>query len=252
MTRIGMTAMAIAAVLLASQASARAKTEQSLPLPAAVYTDPAPTGPFVSVENATYHQLVFANDDVAILNNLYPPGSDSGFHSHPLELFYVVINPAKASTQKAGQPIKTPPSMAPAGTVGFNILTSEPFVHRVVNGDTRPYHVIAIEIRRASPLGGPLSDRGDRSVYTQVFDNGRLRAWRLVLQPGQKAPAFTQLAIGVRVVVRGGLLVTSQPDLPDQTLALEKGNFAYQPAGTTRALRNSGKTVIEIVELELK
>ena len=164
--RVGTTMALAVGLLFASQAGANAKTAQSSPT-LAIAADPAPTGPFVSVENATYHQLVFANDEVAVLNNLYPPGSDSGFHLHTRELFYVVVDPAMASTQKAGQPIKTPPFMAPAGTVGFNILTSEPFVHRVVNGDTRPYHVIAIEIRRASPLGGPVSDRGDRSVYTQ-------------------------------------------------------------------------------------
>jgi hypothetical protein len=217
----------------------------------AAAADPTPVGRFVSVENATFHQLVFSNPDVAILNNLYPPHSDSGFHLHLRELFYVVVAPARASTQKIGQPMHTP-EMAPAGTVGFNVMTSEPFVHRVVNGDARPYHVIAVEIRRATPLGGPLSVRSQSSGYEQIFDNKRLRAWRIVLKPGQATQAMMQEANGVRVVVRGGVLKTTQSEVPDQTIALESGNFALQAAGQTRALRNIGKTTIELVELELK
>jgi hypothetical protein len=217
----------------------------------AAAADPTPVGPFVSVENATFHQLVFANDDVAILNNLYPPHSDSGFHLHPRELFYVVVAPARASTQKIGQPMQTP-RMAPAGTVGFNVMTSEPFVHRVVNADTRPYHVVAVEIRRPTPLGRPVSVRSQSSGYEQVFDNNRLRAWRIILKPGQATQSMMQKETGVRVVVRGGLLRTTQSEIPDQTLALDSGNFALQAAGGTRILRNIGKTTIELVELELK
>jgi hypothetical protein len=211
----------------------------------------ASAGPIVSVENATFHQLVFANEDVAILNNLYPAHSDSGFHLHPRELFYVVVAAAKASTQKPGQPLQTP-DMAPTGSVGFNVMTSEPFVHRVVNGDRRPYHVIAVEIRRPAPLGAPLSARDQSAGYQQIFDNNRLRAWRIILAPGQATLALTQAANGVRVVVRGGLLLTSHAGIPDQTLALENADFAFQSAGSTRTLRNVGKTTIELVELELK
>jgi hypothetical protein len=211
----------------------------------------APPTPVVSVENATFHQLVFANEDVAILNNLYPPHSDSGFHLHPRELFYVVVAAARASTQKQGQPLKTP-EMAPAGSVGFNVMTTEPFVHRVVNGDSRPYHVIGVELRRSAPLGGPISVRDQSAGYQQVFDNNRLRAWRVVLNPGQATVAFKQAANGVQVIVQGGLLLTSQPGIPDQTLLVENGNFSFQVAGGTRTLRNIGKTTIELVELELK
>ena len=212
--------------------------------------DPEPTRPFVSVENATYHQLVFANDDVAILNNLYPPHSDSGFHEHPRELFYVTVAAARASTQKPGQPVVTPKQMPPTGSVGFNVMTSEPFVHRVVNTDSKPYHVIAIELRRVTPSGQPVTARSNG--YLQIFDNARLRAWRVVLAPGQSIPAITQAANGVRVVVRGGALATARPGMPDQTLALQNADFAFQPAGGTRSLRNIGKTTIELVELELK
>lgn len=63
---------------------------------------------------------------------------------------------------------------------------------------------------------------------------------------------MTQAASGVRVVVRGGLLVTTSLGLPDQTFALQKGDFSIQHASVARALRNAGQETIELVELELK
>jgi len=42
------------------------------------------------------------------------------------------------------------------------------------------------------------------------------------------------------------------PGVPEQTLALQPGNFAVQEKGFTRALRNGGAEKIELVEMELK
>ncbi len=205
----------------------------------------------VPVEHATYHQLVFANADMAVLNNVYPPGSDSGFHRHFRELFYVVIEPALTGTQKWSKPLVTPP-MAPTGSVGYNVMTAEPFIHRVVNSDTQDYHVIGVEIRRAKPSGEWRSSREAASQYVQIFDNPRMRAWRLILKPGQSVPVISAGGNGARIVVRGGMLTTTKPHQVDQILALRAGDFSEQQGGSTRALRNDGSQTIELIEMELK
>lgn len=79
-----------------------------------------------------------------------------------------------------------------------------------------------------------------------------MRAWRLVLAPEQSVPAMNQTANGVRVVVRGGSLVTVRPMVTDQALALQPGDASIQLAGESRALRNTGTFPIELVEIELK
>lgn len=201
------------------------------------------------VEQATFHQLLFANDDVAVLKNVYPPHSDSGYHVHSRELFYVVITPARFGSQKLGQELKTPPMILAGGT-GYNLMTAEPLIHRVVNDDERTCEIIAIELRSAASNGNALSVRP--ANYVQIFDNQRMRAWRLVLAPGQMAPAMSQGANGVRVVVRGGLLVTSRAGVEDQKLALQPGDTSLQLAGESRAVRNTGTTPMELVEIELK
>jgi mannose-6-phosphate isomerase-like protein (cupin superfamily) len=88
--------------------------------------------------------------------------------------------------------------------------------------------------------------------YTQVLDNDRARVWRLVLQPGETAAAITQAAPGVRVVIDGGELVERDPDGHDRSMAPHVGEFFWQEAGRTRAVRNVGSTRIELVEIELK
>lgn len=208
-------------------------------------------GAIPPVENATFHQLVFANEDVAVLNNRYPPSGDSGFHTHYRDLFYVIIQPSESRAQRIGQASVVVP-MPVAGDAGYSPVGAEPRTHRVVNSDGGPLQIIVIEIRRATPLGNVISSREAAPQYVQIVDNARVRAWRLVLEPGQSAPAISQGGNGVRVVVRGGLLTTITPGLADQTLALEAGDFALQSSGFTRALRNGGNETIELVEMELK
>ncbi|MBL8547501.1 MAG: hypothetical protein JNL81_13630 [Hyphomonadaceae bacterium] len=201
------------------------------------------------VEHASFHQLVFANDDFAVLNNRYPPGGDSGFHTHYRDIFYVVIQSAPQSGQRVGQPLTAAP-LVQVGAAGYSANGLEPRVHRIVNSDEGPSQFIVVELRRPRPRGDAASTR--EGPYVQIVDNERMRAWRLILEPGQSVPIISQGGNGVRVVVRGGLLTTSTPDLPDQTLFLRAGDFAVQNSGSTRALRNTGTEAIELVEIELK
>ncbi len=209
--------------------------------------DADPAAP--SVEHASFHQLVFANEDFAVLNNRYPPGGDSGFHAHYRDIFYVVIQSAPQSGQRVGQPLTAAP-LVPVGTAGYSANGAEPRVHRIVNGDEGPSQFIVVELRRPRPRGDAVSPRD--SPYVEIVDNDRMRAWRLVLEPGQSVPTISQGGNGIRVVVRGGVLTTSTPSLPDQTLFLRAGDFAVQNSGSTRALRNTGTETIELVEIELK
>jgi len=201
------------------------------------------------VEHASFHQLVFANEDFAVLNNRYPPGGDSGFHTHYRDIFYVVIQSAPQSGQRVGQPLTAAP-LVQVGAAGYNANGVEPRVHRIVNGDEGPSQFIVVELRRPRPRGDAVSTR--EGPYVQIVDNERMRAWRLIVEPGQSVPIISQGGNGIRVVVRGGLMTTSTPDLPDQTLFLRAGDFAVQNSGSTRALRNTGTETIELVEIELK
>ena len=216
-----------------------------------VLAEQPPGETFVPVEQASFHQLVFADEDLAILNNLYPPKGDSGFHTHYRDLFAVVVQPSPSSGQGLGKPL-TPAPMYPPGAVVYSAVGAEPRTHRIVNSDKSAFQIIVVELRRSKPLGTAASSREAAPQYVQILDNPRMRAWRLILEPGQSAPAISQADKGVRVVVRGGLLTTITADSPDQQLALRPGDFAVQPAGATRAVKNGGTEIIELVEMEPK
>jgi hypothetical protein len=125
-------------------------------------------------------------------------------------------------------------------------------VHRVINDGDGSYHILVVQIRRPAPLGAAVSDRSALTAYEQILDNPRLRAWRMILKPGQSVAAIPQRASGIRIVVRGGSLTATSDGGPEQKLALRAGDFAVQDSGPGRALRNSGTDTIELVEMELK
>lgn len=206
---------------------------------------------FVPVEHASFHQLVFADEDIAVLNNLYPPSGDSGFHEHYRDLFAVIIQPSESSGQALGKPLTQGP-VYKTGEAAYSPVGDQRRVHRIVNGDKGIFQIIVVELRRAAPLGDQISSRVGAPQYVQIVDNPRMRAWRLILEPGQSVPSILQSGKGVRVVVRGGLLKTVTPGIADQSLVLQPGEFAVQPAGSTRALSNVGSETLELVEMELK
>lgn len=216
-----------------------------------VFAQQQPNEKFAPVENASFHQLVFADDDISILNNLYPPKGDSGFHTHYRDLFAVIIQSSQSSGQGLGKPLTEPPAY-PAGAITYSAVGAEPRTHRVINGDKNIFQIIVVELRRSKPLGKAISSREATPQYVQIFDNSRMRAWRLILEPGQSVAEITQRNKGVRVVVRGGLLTTITAGFQDQNLTLRPGDFAVQPAGATRSLKNNGTETIELVEMELK
>jgi len=203
----------------------------------------------VPVEATSYHVPVFSNDHVTVLNVFIPSQRSSGYHRHSLDTIAVLMSDSARTNQVPGaEPIVRPAQ--PRGTVTFTPYARDPIVHTVAVQGEPPFHNIVVEL--LSPSAGRFSPGARAQGYTQMLDNERVRAWRLVLEPGQTAPAITQSAPGVRVVVEGGELVETVPGAPDRSMAPRAGEFYWQEAGATRTVRNVGATRIELVELELK
>jgi hypothetical protein len=206
---------------------------------------PAP----VPVEEAPYHVPAFHNDLVTVLNVFIPPQRASGYHRHSLDSIGVLVS----DTDRTGQVLGAEQTVTPRrgrGSVSFTGYAREPLVHAVaVTGDA-PFHNIVVELEYPEPGRFAAGTRAGR--YAVVLDNERVRAWRLTLEPGEAAPAITQTAPGLRVVIDGGELVESVPGRPDRAKAPRSGEFFWQDAGETRAVRNIGATPITLIELELK
>jgi hypothetical protein len=84
------------------------------------------------------------------------------------------------------------------------------------------------------------------------MDNARVRAWRVVLEPGQATGQMTQSAPGLRVYVHGGVLAEVIPENADRGMAPYDGDFIWKDAGETRAIKNTGTQRLEFIEFEMK
>jgi hypothetical protein len=215
--------------------------------PAAMAQDEAPPVP---VDKVSYHVPVFRNDDVTLLRVYIPSKRSAGYHIHANDQISVLIEETDQYSQLLGEQ-PTPPRRTPRGNVGFTAYSKKAITHRVNNVGTTAFHNIFIALNNAQPRGFAPAAR-DVAGYTQLFDNERARGWRLVLEPGQTAPAITQKAPGLRVIIDGGEIAESVPGEAERSMMLRLGDFYWQDGGTTRAVRNIGTTRIELVEFELK
>jgi hypothetical protein len=206
----------------------------------------------VPIVEASYHLPVFQNDYVNLLKIVVPPGKTTGYHIHTRDSVSVTIAPADMTNQPLGAPSAGPPQRGEAGRASFVAYTKEgPRTHKATNVGTTPFHTVTVIFNSAQPYRFTPLPR-NVAGYTQLMDNERARGWRLVLEPGQSAPAITQAAPGIRIVVVGGELAESVSGRPDRAMSPNTGEFFWQDAGITRAVRNTGKTRLEFVELELK
>jgi hypothetical protein len=206
------------------------------------------------VEKAPYHRPVFHNDLILLLSVYLPPGAPRGpvvYHTHSLDQVSVLAQAADMSNQPLGGEMSGP-RHGQVGNAGYTAFSKKPQTHRGANVGSTPFHNLVAAILYPTPGRFTPGSRADVPAYQQLFDNDRVRAWRLKLDPGQSAAAITQGASGMRIVVDGGEISESVPGAVERGWGLRTGEFFWQDAGTTRAVKNIGTTPINIVEFELK
>jgi quercetin dioxygenase-like cupin family protein len=206
----------------------------------------------VPIVEAPYHLPVFRNEYVTLLKVFVPPGKTTGYHIHTGDSVSVNVEPADMTNQPLGAPAAGPAQRGEAGRATFTAYTKQgPRTHKATNVGATPFHTISVIFSSVQPYGFAPQVR-DVPGYAQVMDNERARAWRLELEPGQSTLPITHSAPGIRIVVAGGELAESVPGRPDRAMSPRTGDFFWQDAGVTRAVRNTGRTRLELVEFELK
>jgi len=209
----------------------------------------------VLMNKAPFHVPIFSNEYVTMLSINIPPARDTGFHTHFADSTTVNFSPAIRTNQIFESSEISEPSVGEPvpGRVSFNNVTENgEYTHKASNVGPTPFRGVSALLKDRDIAGPPVSDRSDVTGYLSVLDNARVRAWRVTLEPGQTTGQITQTAPGWRVYVRGGVLDELVPDSAPRGMAVADGDFMWQAAGQTRAVKNSGSTVIEFVEYELK
>jgi hypothetical protein len=210
----------------------------------------------VPMDKAPFHIPVFSNDYLILLNVNIPPGRNTGYHIHYADSVSVNLTPASQTNQTYGSSQVSAPGTGGEGEPGratfTNVTKDGPRTHKATNVGPTPFHNISFILKDHGPAGTTVSDRSGVAGYTRIMDNARIRAWRVVLKPGETTGQITQTAAGLRVYVRGGVLAEMVPGSADRGMAPYEGDFIWQDAGQTRAVKNTGTTLIEFVEFELK
>ena len=210
----------------------------------------------VPMDKAPFHIPVFSNEYLILLNVNIPPGRNTGYHIHYADSVSVNLTPASQTNQDYGSEAVSAPGSGGDGEPGratfTDVTKNGPRTHKATNVGPTPFHNISFILKTRPPAGTTVSDRSGVMGYTQIMDNARLRAWRVALKPGEATGQITQAAPGLRVYVHGGVLAEMVPGSADRGMAPYEGDFIWQDAGQTRAVKNTGTTVIEFVEFELK
>jgi hypothetical protein len=208
--------------------------------------------PPVPMEEAPYQVPAFHNEYVTVVWIDIPGKRTTDYHIHSHDMTCVVIDdyPPEAYSQPLGGPPGKPRRPA-RGEVSYVAYFGQPATHQAVNPGSLSMHSICAQLNSPKAYGFTPRVR-DVPGYTQVLDNERVRAWRLVLDPGQTAPAITQDAPGLRVIVSGGEITEIAPGKRDRGMMLRQDHFYWQDPGAKRQVRNIGTTRIELVEFEFK
>lgn len=208
--------------------------------------------PAVPIEKAPFHLPVFKNEFVTVLKIDVPPHRKTGFHTHTADAVSVNIEEADMANQMPGEKPGAP-QRSKRGQPTFTAYSKQPpRTHQALNMGETPFHNVVFLLSDPRPGRLAPSSRAGVSGYTQIMDNERVRGWRLVLEPGQTAGAFTQTAPGLRIVLDGSEIAELVAGQPDRGMNLRLGEFYWQDAGVTRAVRNTGSTRLELFEFELK
>ena len=210
----------------------------------------------VPMDEAPFHIPVFQNDYIILLNVNIPPGRNTGFHTHYADSISVNLMPASQTNQNYGSHEVGPPGTggegAPGRTTFTNVTKDGPHTHKATNVGPTPFHNISFIFKKPGPAANTVSNRSGVNGFTQIMDNSRVRAWRVVLEPGQSTGQITQTAPGLRVYVHGGVLAEVIPGHADRGMAPYDGDFIWKEAGETRAIKNTGTTRLEFIEFEVK
>jgi hypothetical protein len=206
----------------------------------------------VPIIKASYHTPVFKNEYITFLNVYVPPGRNTGYHTHTADAVSINIEEADMTNQDYGTPKPGPARHSARGVVNYSDFRKQSRSHRASNVGLTPFHNVSFIFNSSATGRFAPSSRTGATGYTQVLDNDRVRGWRLVLEPGQSADSITQTAPGIRIVVEGGELAEAVPGVADRAMNPHLGDFLWQDPGTTRVVKNIGKTRLELLEFELK
>lgn len=200
----------------------------------------------VPVAQEPRHHLKFENQYVRVFDVVVPQGDATLYHVHSNDYVFVTIEGARLKAQLMGS---DPSDLnLAAGDVRFS---KAPLTHRVANLGSTPFHNVTVEIL-SSPPGTPANPASLVGVtgHKILFENERVRVYRLVLEPGQSTGMHTHELSGLGVAVSAGEIEIESTDGERQSVKLQPGEFRWHTGQLTHSIKNVSSTRFEAVDIE--
>lgn len=200
----------------------------------------------VPVTGEPRHHLKFENQYVRVFDVVVPQGDSTLYHVHSNDYVFITIEGARLKAQVMGS---DPSDLnLAAGDVRFS---KAPLTHRVANVGPTPFHNVTVEIL-SSPPATPTNAASLAGVtgHKLLFENERVRVYRLVLEPGQSTGMHTHELSGLGVAVSAGEIEIESTDGERQSVKLQPGEFSWHTGALTHSIKNVGSTRFEAVDIE--
>ena len=193
----------------------------------------------VQVSKEPRHKPVLQNEYFRLLEVWLPPGDTTFYHIHSTPSLFLYLTSNSTSSQTLGG--EWVHDSATAGKAWYRSFTPDSLIHRVVNTDSKPFHVNDIEILSAFNPGNykPLP-------FAVIFDNEKAAAYSIETANGatikDRGPIIAELVNGDGVIFKNVSSNASQ--------SLHNGQYVYIPPGTSFSFKAPGK--INLVLFEIK
>ncbi|MFT5132805.1 MAG: mannose-6-phosphate isomerase-like protein (cupin superfamily) [Gammaproteobacteria bacterium] len=199
---------------------------------------------WVPVYEEPKHRLVFENDHAFILDVNLPPGYESLYHEHKLNVLYVTLTGSKVWAK----PLDGNRREVEVHTGDLRFSSDNhglPHIHQVGNIGTTPFHLIGIASKdEVSSDTTPLE--GDTSGMELAIEKPHARVYRIHLKPGEKTGFHQHNLPFTEVFMSAGTLADSS----GEAKAVAAGDFDWHDGGKSHSFENTGEEAIEIIEMQ--
>lgn len=201
------------------------------------------------VINEPMHSELFRNATIRVYEVAIPGKSSTLFHRHTLNGVGIDMTPNRLAVEKIGSDKS---EFTTTSGDFFPVTVAEPYVHRVINLEATPYMALVAERLENKPLGRESSALQDVAGFKLELETDLVRAFRLVVRPGESTPKHTVGANTLIVALSGGLVSVSNDNRPSVLQAVAPGQLTWFSKSVTSEVFNSGAAEYSVAYLEWK
>jgi quercetin dioxygenase-like cupin family protein len=209
----------------------------------------SPSAGAVPVYREPHHRAVYENAMVRVMDVRVEPGDSTLYHVHANRHTTVVILASREWEQLLGD-ARVTASEDSVGGLHDNASATLPYTHRVGNAGTTPFRYIVAQVLSPSGIDAPAlpSSTGVR----REMETSYARIYRVRLAPGESTASHRHAAPGLTVQVGRGTVRLEGTQADASSRASGPGAWWWRTAGSDHAIRNTGATTVDLVEIDWK